>query len=196
MQHALVAKSVNRYTSPGRMTVPTQSRVRTFTYGSNMLSARMRTRVPSAKAVGIGHLPAHVLKWHKRSHDGSGKCDIEKSGRNEDVVWGVLFELEALEKPALDRAEGLGNGYVERRVGVVTDRGIVRASAYVATARDPALRPYHWYKAFVVAGAREHGLPQEYIQLLETTPSNRDPDTARTVESENLLTASYASHQH
>lgn len=169
--------------------MPTQSRVRTFAYGSNMLSVRMRKHAPSAEAVGIGHLSAHVLKWHKRSPDGSGKCDIEKSARKEDVVWGVLFELDAAEKPALDRAEGLGNGYVERRVEVVTDRGIVRASAYVATARDPVLRPYHWYKAFVVAGAREHGLPAHYIELLETVLANRDADAARTAENAKLLAA-------
>jgi hypothetical protein len=25
------------------------------------------------------------------------------------------------------------------------------------------LAPYNWYKAFVEAGAREHGLPQDYV---------------------------------
>lgn len=166
------------------------TRVRTFAYGSNMLTARVRERVPSAAAVAIGRLRAHTLKWHKRSRDGSGKCDIESTGRNEDAVWGVVFELDAAEKPALDRAEGVGNGYVERQVDVVTDRGIVTASAYVATARDPALRPYHWYKAFVVAGAKEHNLPPEYVQALEAVPSMRDPDNARTATNERLLTAS------
>lgn len=178
------------------MTAPTQSRVRLFVYGSNMLTTRLRERVPSAEALGIGHLPGYILKWHKPSRDGSGKCDIERSGRKEDVVWGVLFELDPVDKPALDRAEGLGKGYVERRVDVVTDRGIVRAWVYVATARDLTLRPYHWYKAFVVAGAREHGLPHEYVQLLETAASNRDSDAGRTAKNEKLLTACQPTHDH
>ena len=62
-------------------------RICTFAYGSNMLTARLRERVSSAAAVGIGRLPGHVLKWHKRSRDGSGKCDIESTGLNEEVVW-------------------------------------------------------------------------------------------------------------
>ncbi len=155
-----------------------------------MLTARLRERVPSAAAVGTGRLPGHVLKWHKRSRDGSGKCDIESTARNEDIVWGVLFELDSAEKPALDRAEGRNNGYVERQLDILTDRGTVRAVAYIATTKDPVLRPYHWYKGFVVAGAREHGLPPEYIQSIESTPSIPDPDAARAAHNERLLAAS------
>jgi len=167
-----------------------RARICTFAYGSNMLTARLRKRVRSAVAVGIGYLPGHVLRWHKRSRDGSGKCDAETTGRNADVVWGVLFELNAAEKPRLDDAEGLGNGYDERQVEIITDRGIVRAVAYIATAKDPSLRPYHWYKAFVVEGAREHALPQEYLQSLENAPSVPDPIPARAAENERLLTTS------
>ena len=168
-----------------------KARICYFAYGSNMFTARLQERVRSAVAVGIGYLPGHVLRWHKRSRrDGSGKCDAETTGRNADVVWGVLFELDAAEKPELDRAEGLGDGYDERQVEVITDPGIVKAVAYIATAKDPSLRPYHWYKAFVVAGAREHALPQEYLQSLENAPSVLDPDLARAAENERLLTTS------
>ena len=166
------------------------SRICTFAYGSNMLTARLRERVSSAAAVGTGRLPGHVLKWHKRSRDGSGKCDIESTGLNEEVVWGVLFELDSAEKPALDRAEGLNDGYTERQLDIITDCGTVRAVAYIATAKDAALRPYHWYKAFVVAGAREHGLPPEYLQSLENATSIPDPNAARAVKNEQLLAAS------
>jgi len=152
-----------------------------------MFTARLRERVPSAVAIGIGRLIGYALKWHKRSLDGSGKCDIESTGRNEDVVWGVLFELDASEKSALDRAEGLGNGYVERQLDVTTERGIVTATAYVATAKDPSRKPYNWYKAFVVAGANEHQLPQEYVEILESAPSTPDPKPARAAENERLL---------
>lgn len=158
-----------------------------FAYGSNMLSARLRERVPSAKAIGIGRLPGHALRWHKRGSDGSGKCDIEKTGQARDVVWGVLIELDAAEKPALDRAEGLGKGYVERRVSVITDHGSVKASAYVGTGRDPAIKPYDWYKDLVIAGAREHGLPEPYLRQLEHVQANRDPNPARSALNDKLL---------
>lgn len=121
---------------------------------------------------------------------GSGKCDVEATARKGDFVWGVLFELDAADKPTLDRAEGLGNGYVEQRVEIATDRGSVKALAYIATAKDSSVRPYHWYKALVIAGAREHGLPREYVQLLEDVPSVADPDHERAASNERLLTAS------
>ena len=61
------------------MTTP---RVRYFAYSSNMLTDRLRERVPSATAIGIGQLAGHSLRWDKRSErDGSGKCDAEATGR-------------------------------------------------------------------------------------------------------------------
>ncbi len=146
----------------------TQLRVRYFAYGSNMLTARLRERVPSATAIGIGQLAGHVLRWDKRSgRDGSGKCDAEATGRPEDVVWGVVFELDAEDKPALEKAEGVGGGYIEKTVQVLTDAGPLTAVTYYAIDKDASLRPYHWYKALVIAGAREHGLPASYRSRLE-----------------------------
>jgi gamma-glutamylcyclotransferase len=163
------------------------ARLCTFAYGSNMLTARLRGRVLSATPVGIGRLSGHLLKWDKRSSDGSGKCDAEATGRKEDFVWGVLFELNSNEKAALDRAEGLGQGYEERQIEVISDRGPVQAFAYIATTKDPSLRPYDWYKALVVAGAREHGLPEEYVQLLDRIGSVQDPDRARAAKNAKLI---------
>jgi gamma-glutamylcyclotransferase len=168
--------------------VSTVPRVRYFAYGSNMLTARLVERVPSATATGIGHLPAHTLRWDKRSrHDGSGKCDAEHTGREEDAVWGVLYEFDPADKAALDRAEGLGAGYAEKAVDVVTADGTAAAVTYVATDKDPALRPFHWYKDLVVAGAREHGLPVDYRAHLDLVPTVSDPDLARNTRHHRLL---------
>jgi hypothetical protein len=46
-----------------------------FAYGSNMSLRRLRTRVPSAVKLGNATLFGHQLKFHKRSQDGSAKCD-------------------------------------------------------------------------------------------------------------------------
>ena len=154
--------------------------VRYFAYGSNMLTARLRERVPSATAIGIGQLAGHALRWDKRSWgDGSGKCDAEATGRQDDVVWGVLFELDPDDKPALDKAEGLGAGYMEKTVQILTDAGPVTAVTYYATDKDASLRPYHWYKGLVIAGAREHGLPPSYRSRLELVVTVSDPNPAR-----------------
>src|SRR5450631_1314447 len=107
---------------PGR--AMTRPRVRYFAYGSNMLTARLRERAPSATAIGIGQLEGHALRWDKHSwRDGSGKCDAEFTGQRSDVVWGAVFELAPEDKPALDQAEGLGNGYMERVVNILTEAG-------------------------------------------------------------------------
>ncbi len=154
--------------------------VRYFAYGSNMLTARLRERVPSATAIGIGQLVGHALRWDKRSgRDGSGKCDAEATGRQDDVVWGVVFELDPEDKSALDKAEGLGGGYMEKTVQILTEAGPVTAVAYYATDKDSSLRPYNWYKALVIAGAREHGLPASYRSRLELVATVSDADSAR-----------------
>jgi gamma-glutamylcyclotransferase len=168
--------------------VMTRPRVRYFAYGSNMLTARLRERVPSAAAIGIGQLVGHALRWDKRSwQDGSGKCDAEATSRNDDVVWGVLFELDPEDKPALDKAEGVGAGYLEKTVNVLTEAGRVTAVTYCANDKDSTLRPYHWYKALVIAGAREHGLPASYRSGLELVVTVSDTDTARASRHKDLL---------
>ena len=158
----------------------TGPRVRYFAYSSNMLTDRLRERVPSATAIGIGQLLGHALRWDKRSgRDGSGKCDAEATGRQDDVVWGVVFELDPEDKPALDKAEGLGAGYTEKTVNVLTETGLLSAVMYYATDKDASLRPYHWYKALVIAGAREHGLPPSYRSRLELVVTVSDPNPTR-----------------
>lgn len=151
-----------------------------FAYGSNMASRRLRAnnRCPSAKALGPALLPGYELRWHKRSVDGSGKCDVVRVDGAKGV-HGVLFQIAESERAALHRAEGLGNGYDERVVEVLHGEEAVKAAAYVATDTSPSLKPYNWYKAWVVEGAREHHLPDAYVAALVATPANVDPDASR-----------------
>lgn len=150
-----------------------------FAYGSNMPTARIRERCPSARSLGVAELRGHELRWHKASKDGSGKCDILASAAPDASVFGVLFEIAADEKPALDRAEGLGNGYAEIEIDVLCVQELVKAKAYRATNTDPALKPCTWYRALVIAGAKEHGLPAPYVARLESVCANDDLDLER-----------------
>ena len=161
-----------------------------FAYGSNMLTTRLQERCSSARALGTAELRGYALRWHKRSRtDGSGKCDVVESAAAGAVVFGVLYEIALHEKRALDVAEGLGHGYEAKSVGVVFE-GTKRAPLlYYATDIEPSLRPYAWYKAFVVAGAREHGLPAKYIDRLEATEATEDPDRERDARNRKILTA-------
>jgi AIG2-like family len=154
-----------------------------FAYGSNMLTPRLRYRVPSSVLLSTASLPQHQLRFHKRSMDGSGKCNAFHTGNLSDAVYGALFEIPPLEKRKLDRAEGLGSGYHEQSVQIVLPNGKqIIAEIYIADAThiDENLRPYFWYKEFVARGAEEHLLPQEYInRYINTVPGVADPDAAR-----------------
>ena len=153
-----------------------------FAYGSNMCTRRLRERVPSAKALRIARLEGHSFRFHKRSTDRSGKADAFETANPEDIVWGVVFEIDSSEKPSLDRAEGLGRGYRERTVRVVDENNIGHyASLYIASQDviDADLVPYSWYKRFVVEGARQHGLPAGYIARIDAMPATEDPDRER-----------------
>ena len=158
-----------------------------FAYGSNMLVRRLRERAPSARVIGTGLLHGHTLRWHKVGMDRSGKCDAFATGNHLDRVHGVLYELSLADKPALDAAEGLGAGYDEKLVDIHTQSGVVPAHLYYATRIDPGMVAFNWYKAFVVAGARQHGLPAGYIATLMSAPAAIDPDPDRTLRNESLL---------
>jgi len=151
-----------------------------FSYGSNMSTLRLRTRVPSACAVAVGRLHKHRLKFHKKSKDNSGKCDAECTNKEMDVVYGVVFEITDSEKPKLDKHEGLNDGYEEKSVSIYTEDGKeLKAVTYYASNIDSKLKPYDWYKEHVVRGAKEHYLPLEYIKLLVAVESVADSDQER-----------------
>ena len=142
-----------------------------------MSTPRIKHRVESATVVSTAHLPEHSLRFHKKSIDGSAKCDIAHTQNPDDAVYGVVFEILASEKSILDIYEGLGNGYEEKQVSIILPHGeALEASSYYATHIDASLMPYHWYKEHVLRGAREHALPAGHIAAIEAVPSITDPD--------------------
>jgi hypothetical protein len=167
---------------------------RYFAYGSNMLSCRLKApnRAPSATVEGIGFVEGVRLTFDKVSCDGSGKCDMQATGIATDRVYGVLYSISKSERRQLDDAEGLGKGYrADENVKVCTKQGQYKGPilAYVADKKDSTLKPYHWYKALVIAGALEHGLPVKYVEWLRTTSSKPDLDQKRQAKEEALLFA-------
>jgi gamma-glutamylcyclotransferase len=158
-----------------------------FAYGSNMFTPRLTGRTPSAVVLGSASICGYKLTFDKFSIDGSGKCDMEATGNVDDVTWGVLFCIDATEITALDKAEGLGHGYRKETIRVRNADREVSAFAYVATRKESDLEPYHWYKNLVLAGCREHGLPDVYIAAIERVPSKSDGDKQRCDTNEALL---------
>ena len=158
-----------------------------FAYGSNMFAHRLRARTPSAVPIATAFVEGRRLTFDKVSADGSGKCDIEATGNPSDGVYGVIFRIALAEEHLLDKAEGLGHGYLKDELIAVTSNGPIPAIAYFATEKDPALSPYDWYKAFVVQGATENRLPTAYIDFIRAFPAQSDLDADRRAKNEALL---------
>ncbi|MBX2810702.1 MAG: gamma-glutamylcyclotransferase [Myxococcales bacterium] len=119
--------------------------------------------------------------FHKRGADGSGKGDILQTKCTTDHVYGALYRMVPEEKRILDAIEGLGRGYNEVRM---EDRNGEQFFCYVAdsTAIDSQLKPFTWYHQLVVAGAKWHNFPYEYVRQVEQFASVPDPDRQRAEE--------------
>lgn len=174
-----------------------QDSMKIFAYGSNMCTARLQARVPSARALGIASLAGHSLRFHKRGwRDGSGKCDAFACDDPGARVWGVVFEIDDAEKPDLDRIEGLDNGYDQARLAVTPPAGQPHeAWLYRAhpSAIDPAAIPFRWYRDLALAGAREHHLPEAYVRRhITAAPTHPDPNTTRARRHHTLIEKRYA----
>ncbi|MCO5073035.1 MAG: gamma-glutamylcyclotransferase [Rhizobiaceae bacterium] len=154
-----------------------------FAYGSNMLTERLTApkRCPSARPIGKARAPKRKLVFEKRSTDGSGKATLIVDSTLDQ--HGVLFEIDDREMGELDSAEGQGKGYdrIDDFEVVCPDGRIVRAITYLATDPEEGLAPYDWYLALVVAGARQHGLPDEQIAELASTEFSEEYSTQQAV---------------
>ena len=142
-----------------------------FAYGSNMQSATLSGRrliEPAARR--IGRLPGYGLRFDIPIGDGErgvANLVVEETSH----VWGVLFLLHPEQHVHLDRTEGVGMGLYRRvRVEVEADGEVVVAETLVSELRDPTRRPSHRYRSLLIEGAREHGLPAEYLAVLESWP--------------------------
>ncbi|MBI5769670.1 MAG: gamma-glutamylcyclotransferase [Verrucomicrobia bacterium] len=169
-----------------------------FAYGSNMLRERLLKRVPGATVIGLASVRGRILRFQKKSSDGSAKCDLATTQCYDDQAWGVLFEIPDAQIAVLDDAEGLGKGYAREPIQVRREDGqVVESTAYLATpdAVVPNLQPYEWYRNLVVTGARQNNLPAAYIAALEATPAIPDPLPRRKTRLEALEVLAAAGRQ-
>ena len=147
-----------------------------FAYGSNMPRAMIEQRVGPCERVGVAYITGYALRFHKESViDYSGKCDAYRTGDPNDSVWGAIYRLTGDQIFRMDELEGPGY----RRAAVRTMLGgrVVEADLYLAEPEyvKPDLPPFDSYKACVLAGGRELGLPKEYVDAIEAVPSMPDP---------------------
>ena len=153
-------------------------------YGSNLHPVRLSERTPSARYLGKTVLEGWALHFHKRSRDGSGKCNIVKD-EMQQIYIGV-YEIDKSEKPLLDTIEAVDCGY---RCEYIEVADFGRCFTYLAdgTHIDDSLRPYAWYKALVLAGCETLAFPGSYTDRIHGFDAIDDPDKLRTARHRELL---------
>jgi len=159
------------------------ARVWYFAYGSNMQAATLRGRrgITWASAV-----PARLTGWRFVCDkppllSAMGEAFANLVPEEGAEVYGVLFELEADDLAHVELTEGVLIGNY-RRIDVTVEPvagGVaVTAATLVTDARDPVLVPSERYRALMVEGARQHGLPAEWIAFLEGLPARPETEEA------------------
>lgn len=146
-----------------------------FAYGSNMQSATLRGRrgIEYRRA-----LPGRVSGWRLVLDKpplfpvGGAYANIVADPTAE--VLGVLYEIAAADLEHIDLSEAVPLGNY-RRISVVAQAlqagDTVDAHTLTSELRDPALQPTTRYMSLLIEGAREHGLPVDYVDYLRTVPS-------------------------
>ena len=161
-------------------------------YGSNMLSARLRSRVRSATNPRVVALPGRAVSYRKLSwKDGSAKCDLAVAPDPSATAYGVVFDIDPSDRGALDAAEGCGHGYHAVTLEVTYSGRVLHPFAYVADqeALVSDLPPFDWYRDLVVAGAKEHALPPDYVASLAAVTAAVDPEPHRAAEERSIIPA-------
>lgn len=133
-----------------------------FAYGSNMNLSQMSIRCNDHQFNSIA-----VLLKYRFMINSRGKATIVPS--QVDEVWGVLWTLSHDDITELDRWEGLSRGYYRREACNVVIQGDKKVKAWVYIASDNSNgSPSMEYSNLIIAGAKEHTLPEAYLKILST----------------------------
>ncbi len=143
-----------------------------FAYGSNMASSQMADRCPGAVCLGVARLPGYRLAFDAWSNRRGGLVADVLPAPGSDV-WGVLWQVTDEHAEALDRYEGVARGQYRREdVRVESAAGeTIEAFAYVICDPGEEGPTTDGYRALLLEGAREHGLPAGWVKAIEAVPT-------------------------
>lgn len=148
-----------------------------FAYGSNMLTQRLTARCPGAVALGAARVDDYAVSYSLLSEDGSSKAALQAAPG--ETAWGVAFEMRSGELGILDGFEGEPILYRRREIRInLRETGACEALTYLPQPvhLNAMCRPYFWYRALCVGGARQHELPDAAIDLLEAGQDEQMPE--------------------
>jgi cation transport regulator ChaC len=147
-----------------------------FGYGSNMhRSVFLDHRRMHPLEIRRGCLKHYRLRFNLPV--GPGERGVANLERDEGSrVHGVLYLLTPSDCERLDRMEGVGRGVYSRvPIEVLAEREEwILGFTYQSSSNHPNRKPSTRYLGLLVAGARQHHLPAEYVEFLESYDLARD----------------------
>ena len=138
-----------------------------FAYGSNLDIRQMRRRCPGSEVVGRARLPDYRLGFTRyATKRKGGVADIVPEPGAE--VWGALYSVDDAGMASLDEFEGVPRAYRRIDVVVLDDEDIERESIAYFANKTGEFAPGRAYLELIITGCRDHKLPDEYVQALES----------------------------
>lgn len=140
----------------------------TFSYGSNMKSSYLRDYCPSARPAMLGQLPNYRIEFRRFSTDMNGGISTIMEAPGE-LVRGILFAVQASDLEALDILEDIPLGLYRRETFLVlgADGAWHPGDLYRVVRPEGPFMPAESYIDMMIEGAKEHGLPADYIAAIE-----------------------------
>jgi len=163
-----------------------------FQYGSNCSESQINGKdrlcgdarfVGKAETVDDFRLDFNV--WSKNRNCAASDIVISSGSK----VWGVLYDVPDYligrdsardqHRRSLDAIEGEETNYKRESIAVRReDQQVVQALTYRVINPKAGLRTDLEYVGFIVAGLREHGVPEVYISQVKRIAETNNPDIA------------------
>ncbi len=117
----------------------------------------------------VGRIAGYRLRFNLEGRPKGKAAPANICPASDQEVWGVLYKITRRDLLRLDSTEGVpGGGYRPTRlVAEDTDGSSVTVIAYVAVGKEIDGNPSHRYICLLREGARNHGLPEHWVQFLD-----------------------------
>jgi hypothetical protein len=145
-----------------------------FAFGANMCARVRSARRVTALSREPARLPDYRLTFAERGFPFFEPAFASIEAARGHDVHGVLLQLPETAFALIDSTESPGYQLLDVEV-IGRNSGPVRAAAYASRSPVPGLVPSRRYLELLCEGARENGLPADYLHRLEAQPSRYVP---------------------
>jgi hypothetical protein len=133
-----------------------------FAYASNLRKSNLENSLGSKIDNFLdGRLLDYGFRFNVKNADGKARANIIVS-ESEDV-FGAIYEIENTVKEKLLASEP---GYKLIEVNIETQTGYVPALTFISDEDAEGLYPAKDYLKSISEGAKEHKLPEEYLEFI------------------------------